>query len=83
MQTFIFMALLVVTAALMVIGFKNEDGAKGNPRLGRLLIAAGFGVLAVAGLVVYGADDQRGLFSIGITGLLGIAYLVRGLRTSK
>lgn len=82
MQTFIFVTLLLVTAALMVMGFKNEDDVRGNPRMGRLLISAGFGVLLVAGLVVYGVDEQRGMFSIGIAGLLSVAYLVRALRTT-
>lgn len=83
MQTFIFIILLIIIAVLMVVGFKNEDGTDGNQRLGRLLIAAGFGVLAVAGLVVYGVDSQQGWFSIGIAGLLSMAYVMRALRAFK
>lgn len=83
MQTFIILvALLIVVAALMAAGFKNEDTAKGNRQRGKLLIAAGFGVLAVAGFVVYGFDGQ-GLFSIGICALFAAAYLVRGLQKSS
>lgn len=82
METFILVALLIAVAALMVIGFKNEDTVKGNRQRGKLLIAAGFGVLAVAGFVVYGFGGQ-GLFSIGICGLLGAGYLVRALRDQR
>lgn len=81
MQTFILVTLLVIVAALMVAGFKDEDTAKGNHRRGRLLIAVGFCVLALAGFVVYGLNGQ-GVFSIGICLIFGVAYMLRGLRTS-
>jgi hypothetical protein len=79
MQTLILIILLLLVAVLMVVGFKDEDSTKGNPRRGRLLIAAGFGLLALAGFTVYGFDGQ-GLFSIGICAILGMAYLTRGLQ---
>jgi hypothetical protein len=83
MATLILITLLLVSATLIIIGLRNTEGEGDNPRKGKLLIAAGLGVVAITGLIVYSADIQKGLFGIGIIGLLGLIYLVQGLKTAK
>lgn len=79
MQIFLLIASIATALLLVTFGVIDEDSKNGKRQRSKFLIAAGFGFLALAGLVAYNTGEG-GIFGIGVSCLLGLTYLVRALR---